>query len=143
MSSKRQGFENRDKKERGEGMKICFPVLKADGIESEVHGHFGSAPQFVLVDTDTNSVTTITNKDDHHVHGTCNPLKALNNHRVDALVVSGIGAGALSRLNQSGVKVFQAQALTIKGNIELLKAHTLPEITLQQCCSGHGSGCIH
>jgi predicted Fe-Mo cluster-binding NifX family protein len=145
MSSKRQGFKNRDKKERGEDMKICFPVLKADGIESEVHGHFGSAPQFVVVDTVTNSVTTIINKDKHHVHGTCTPLKALDNHRVDALVVSGIGAGALSRLNQSGVAVFQAQALTIKENLALLKAHTLPEFIVQQCCSGHGhgSGCGH
>jgi predicted Fe-Mo cluster-binding NifX family protein len=139
-----QGFKNREK-EKGEGMKICFPVLKADGIESEVYGHFGSAPQFVVVDTDTNRVTTITNKDKHHVHGTCNPLKTLDNHRVDALVVSGIGAGALSRLNQSGVAVFQAQALTIKENLAFLKAHALPEFILQQCCSGHGhgSGCGH
>jgi len=126
-------------------MKVCFPVSKADGIESEVHGHFGSAPQFVLVDSDTNNITTIINKDKHHVHGTCNPLKALNNHKVDALVVSGIGVGALSRLSHLGIKVFKAKALTIKENIALLKAHTLPEFTLQHCCSGHGqeSGCRH
>src|SRR4030042_1262878 len=126
-------------------MKVCFPVLNANGLDSEVYGHFGSATAFLVIEMDSNRMTTINNKDQHHEHGQCNPLKALNNHKVDVLVVSGIGAGALSRLNQSGVAVFQAQRLTIKEHIALLKAHTLPAFTLQQCCSGHGqeSGCRH
>ncbi len=126
-------------------MKVCFPVLVAHGLESEVYGHFGSAPVFLVVETDKNDFTIITNKDQHHTHGECNPMKALNNHGVDAIVVGGIGAGALSRLNQLGIRVFQAQALTVKENIALLRAHNLPEFTLQQCCSGHShqSGCRH
>ncbi len=126
-------------------MKICFPVLKADGLESEVYGHFGSAPVFLVVETDSNKITTIKNKDQDHAHGTCSPMKALNNQKIDAVVVGGIGAGALSRLNQLGVKVFQAQALTVKENISMLKTQNLPEHTLQHCCPGHGhtSGCKH
>lgn len=126
-------------------MKICFPVLKAEGMESEVYGHFGSAPAFIVVETDSNNVTTIKNKDQHHAHGACNPLRALNNQKVDAVIVGGIGAGALNKLNQSGIRVFQAQATTVKENISMLKAKNLPEFTLQQCCSGHGhmSGCKH
>lgn len=126
-------------------MKICFPVLKANGLESEVYGHFGSAPAFLVVETDSNKITTINNKDQHHVHGMCSPMKALNNQEVDAIVVGGIGAGALSKLNQLGIKVFQAQALTVKENIGLLKTRNLPEFTLSHCCPGHGhvSGCKH
>jgi predicted Fe-Mo cluster-binding NifX family protein len=126
-------------------MKICFPVLKPDGLESEVYGHFGSAPVFIVVETDNNSVTTINNKDQHHAHGACNPLKALNDQRVDAVIVGGIGGGALNRLNQLGIKVFHAQASTVKENIELLKAQNLAEFTLSHCCPGHGhtSGCKH
>lgn len=126
-------------------MKVCFPVLVAHGLESEVYGHFGSAPAFIVVDTDNSNITTINNKDQHHVHGACNPMKALNNQNVDAIVVGGIGAGALSRLNQLGIKVFQAQALTVKENISMLKTQNLPEHTLQHCCPGHGhtSGCKH
>ena len=100
-------------------MKICFPVSKVDGMESEVYGHFGSAPAFLVIETDSNTVTTINNKDQHHEHGACNPLKALNNQKVDAIVVGGIGGGALNKLNQLGIKVFQAQASTIKENVAM------------------------
>lgn len=121
-------------------MKVCFPVAEAEGVDSEVYGHFGSAPVFIIVDTKDNNVTTINNKDQHHAHGACNPLKALNNQHIDAIIVGGIGAGALTKLNQQGIKVFQAQAQKVKENIKLLKDHTLPEFTMQHTCAGHGHG---
>ncbi|MBA4349427.1 MAG: diguanylate cyclase [Thermodesulfovibrio sp.] len=121
-------------------MKICFPVSKANGMESEVYGHFGSAPAFIIVESGSNQVTAINNKDRHHVHGACSPMKALNNQKVDAVVVGGIGAGALIKLNQSGIKVFQAQALTVRENIIVLKAGNLPEFSSQNTCAGHGHG---
>jgi predicted Fe-Mo cluster-binding NifX family protein len=121
-------------------MKVCFPVLKAEGMKSEVYGHFGSAPAFIVVETDSNDVTTINNNDQHHAHGACNPIKALNNQQVDAIVVGGIGAGALIKLNQQGIKVFQAQGQTVRENIQMLKDQDLPEFTLQRTCAGHGHG---
>lgn len=126
-------------------MRIGFPVLKAEGLESEVYGHFGSAPVFVVFETENGDIKTINNKDQHHAHGSCNPMKALDNEKVDAIVVGGIGGGALTRLNQLGIKVFRATAPTIKGNIDLLRASNLSELTLQQCCGGHSniSGCAH
>ncbi|OGW47753.1 MAG: diguanylate cyclase [Nitrospirae bacterium RBG_13_41_22] len=126
-------------------MKACFPVLKAEGLESEVYGHFGSAPAFIVVETDSSSITVIQNTDQHHAHGACNPMKALNNQEVDAIVVGGIGSGALNRLNQLGIKVFHAQASTVKENIAMLRTRTLPEFTLSHCCPGHNdkSGCKH
>lgn len=126
-------------------MKVCFPVLKANGLDSEVYGHFGSAPAFLVIETDSNRMTTINNGDQHHTHGACNPLKALNNQKVDAVVVGGIGAGALSRLNQLGIRVFHALASTVKENIAMLKSQRLPEFTSSHCCPGHGheSGCGH
>lgn len=126
-------------------MKVCFPVLKANGLESEVHGHFGSAPFFLVVETDSNNVVTINNTDQHHSHGACSPMKALGNQRVDAVVVGGIGTGALIKLNQSGVRVFQAKALTVIDNINILKTESLPEFSSQNTCGGHGhgKGCGH
>jgi predicted Fe-Mo cluster-binding NifX family protein len=126
-------------------MKVCFPVLKAEGMNSEVYGHFGSAPAFIVFETDSNDVTTINNDDQHHAHGACNPMKALNNQKVDAIVVGGIGAGALIKLNQQGIKVFQAQAQTVRENIQILRDQNLPEFTLQHTCAGHGQGmgCRH
>ncbi len=95
-------------------MKICFPVQENRGIESIVYNHFGSAPLFVVVDTDTNSVGMIDNRDQHHVHGACSPLKALDNQRIDAVIVGGIGAGALSKLNQAGIRVYRSASATTR-----------------------------
>jgi predicted Fe-Mo cluster-binding NifX family protein len=126
-------------------MKICFPVTKAEGLESKVYGHFGSAPVFIVVETGNNNVTTISNNDQQHAHGACNPLKALNDQKVDAIIVGGIGMGALSKLNQLGINVFQAKATTIRENMDLMKSKQLPKFTPQQCCSGHSQigGCSH
>jgi predicted Fe-Mo cluster-binding NifX family protein len=126
-------------------MKICFPAQKNDGLDSAVYNHFGSAPIFVVVDTDTDNVTAINNRDQHHTHGACNPMKALDNQKVDAIVVGGIGAGALTRLNQMGIIVHRSQASTIRENLSMFASKTLPELTLQGCCGGHSNdgGCAH
>lgn len=126
-------------------MKVCFPVQQDEGINSRVYGHFGSAPMFIVVDTETNSVSTINNRDQHHVHGACNPLKALDNQKVDVVIVGGIGAGALTRLNQQGIRVYRAEAENVGENLMLLNTRRLPEIALEACCGGHGSatGCAH
>lgn len=126
-------------------MKICFPVQKDDGIDSAVYNHFGSAPIFVVVDTDTKDLSTINNRDQHHSHGACNPMKALDNQRVDAIVVGGIGAGALTRLNQMGIIVHRSSAATVRENMALFASQGLPTLTLQGCCGGHSDdgGCAH
>jgi predicted Fe-Mo cluster-binding NifX family protein len=100
---------------------------------------------FIVVDTENNNVSIINNNDQHHAHGACNPMKALNDQTVDVIVVGGIGAGALSRLNQLGIKVFQAQEQTVRENIQMLKDQNLAEFTLQHTCAGHGhgGGCGH
>lgn len=124
-------------------MKVCFPVAEDRGLASEVYGHFGSAPLFIVVDTEAGTASRITNNNQHHAHGMCNPIMALDNQRVDAIVVGGIGAGALNKLNQAGIRVFQAQAPTVQANVDLFAARGLPEFALQHCCGGHGSGCAH
>ncbi len=133
-------------------MKVCFPVEQDKGVESKVYDdHFGSAPMFVVVDIETNAVETINNRDQRHMHGACNPMKALDNEKVDSVVVGGIGAGALTKLNQMGIRVHRAQAPTIKENLVLFLSAGLPLLTLQGCCGGHnaghghgqGGGCAH
>ena len=38
----------------------------------------------------------------------CNPIKALSGEVVDAVVVGGIGKGAIIKLNSMGIKVYKA-----------------------------------
>jgi len=124
-------------------MKICFPVESDKGLESEVYGHFGSAPVFVIVDTETQAIDTITNGNQHHAHGMCNPLKALNDKPVDAIVVGGIGAGAINKLNTQGIKVYRAFMGSVDTNLTYFKNGSMPQLTLDQACGGHGEGCSH
>jgi predicted Fe-Mo cluster-binding NifX family protein len=126
-------------------MKLCFPVKEDEGLDSIVHNHFGSAPLFVVYDMDSRNVASVRNRDQHHAHGACNPMKALDNQNVDAIVVGGIGAGALTRLNQMGIQVHRSQAATVRDNIELFQSQSLPVLTVQGCCGGHSrdGGCAH
>lgn len=52
-------------------MKICFPVAENHGLESEVCRHFGSAPLFFDVDTETRELSLLDNGDEHNGHGAC------------------------------------------------------------------------
>ena len=121
-------------------MKIAIPVAEYLGLESPVYGHFGSAPAFALVDAETMSVKAINNSDHAHVHGACSPMKALAGARPDAVVVGGIGMGALLGLRAAGIKVFRAVDGTVADAVRQLKAAELPEIEENGACAGHGSG---
>ncbi len=126
-------------------MRIAFAVQHDNGLDSTVYNHFGSAPAFVMVDTDTQQAVTVNNADMNHVHGACNPIQAIGGQDIDAVVVGGIGAGAIRGLNSRGIRVLGAVAPTVKGNLEMLMTPGLPELTMQHACGGHGTGggCAH
>ncbi len=125
-------------------MKIAFPTQNDQGMESPVFSHFGSAPFFVIVETETRASETITNKDLHHTHGQCNPMAALNGVKTDAIAAGGIGRGALMKLNNGGVSVYRAVEGTVSENLELIAAGKLPKFDPEHTCAGHSGGeCAH
>lgn len=124
-------------------MKVAFAVQTEEGVESRVYDHFGSAPAFIIIDTEERGVLTVKNKDLHHVHGACNPIQALDGRSVDAMVVGGIGAGALTKLNALGIKVYRAGALTVKENLSLLQEHKLQELSIDHSCRSYEEGWGH
>jgi len=127
-------------------MKVCFAVQKDEGINSAVFNHFGSAPAFIMVDTALiDQSTTVDNKNLDHEHGACNPIMAIGGQDIDAVVVGGIGAGAIRGLNAKGIRVYRSMASTVKENLELFKNGGLPEMSMQHACGGHSQqgGCGH
>jgi predicted Fe-Mo cluster-binding NifX family protein len=86
---------------------------------------------------------TVNNKDLHHVHGACNPIMALDRRSVEAMVVGGIGAGAINKLNAMGVKVYAAAAPTVKKNLDLLIESRLQELSVYNACQAHQGECGH
>lgn len=124
-------------------MKLCFPVKEISDLESEVYGHFGSAPAFVIVDSDTMAVRVAHNADRHHAHGMCNPVGALEGQEVDAVIVGGIGGGALMKLSGAGISVYKAMGKTVRQNIELFSSKGLPRFQPGHVCGGHAGECSH
>lgn len=126
-------------------MKICFPIEDDKGLDSTVSDHFGSAPLFLLTDTESGETTVISNSDQHHAHGACNPLQALQGSRIEGIAVRNIGAGAIGHLNRCGLRVYQATGNTVRENVDMLATNSLPEYSPSASCTGHGhgGGCCH
>ena len=94
-------------------MQICIPVVEDRGLESRVSAHFGSAPGFMIVDTESGNARLIGNSNQHHAHGMCQPLAALAGETVEGIVVGGIGMGALMKLQAAGIMVYRAVHPTV------------------------------
>ncbi|MDF2545368.1 MAG: diguanylate cyclase [Anaerosolibacter sp.] len=121
-------------------MKVCIPVKENKGLESIAYNHFGSAPFFLIYNLDNEEMKVIENEDLHHAHGMCQPLKALGGESVDAILVGGIGAGALMKLSLQGIKAYRVANETVLKNIELLKRNELMLFGMNDGCSQHDCG---
>jgi predicted Fe-Mo cluster-binding NifX family protein len=118
-------------------MQICIPVVDDRGLDSRVSGHFGSAPGFMIVDTDAGTCRLVPNRNDHHAHGMCQPLAALAGETVQAAVVGGIGMGALMKLQAAGIAVYRANRPTVGEILENFRAGTLESIDSDGACASH------
>ena len=68
-------------------------------------------------------------------------MEKLGGNQIDALVVGGIGAGAIMKLNGMGIRIFRSGAVKVSENIDLLNQNKLNEITLDYSCDGHQGSC--
>lgn len=118
-------------------MQLCVPVLDDQGLESRVCPHFGSAPAFMFVDTDSGTCRAKVNDNAHHAHGMCQPLAALAGEAVDGLIVGGIGMGALMRLQAAGIAVYRAVHPTVGETIAAFKEGSLRPVGQDGACAGH------
>lgn len=120
-------------------MRLCIPTRTQDGKKAEVFEHFGSAPWFTLYDTEKDEIEIIQNTDQHHAHGMCHPLGALDGKSVDAVVCGGMGARAVQKLNAGGIRVYRATPGTVAEMSAQYAAGKLEELTVQNACAQHGS----
>lgn len=123
-------------------MNICIPVNNDQGLSSTVCGHFGSAPFFMIVDPESGACRALVNQNQHHAHGMCQPLAALAAEPIDAIVVGGIGAGALGKLMAAGMGVFRAEHPTVDRTVEAFKRGELRGMSMDGTC-GHAHGLSH
>jgi predicted Fe-Mo cluster-binding NifX family protein len=118
--------------------RIMMPVEDETGLEAQVAHHFGRAPYFALVEFDENNktfkVNTEPNRSEHmggapgHSHESFLALKP------DVVIAYTMGPGALNTFIDAGIKVLEATANTVEGNIESFKEGKLKELV---------AGCEH
>jgi predicted Fe-Mo cluster-binding NifX family protein len=119
-------------------MQICIPVLEDNGLQSRVSAHFGSAPAFLIVNTDSGDCRAIPNTNSHHRHGMCQPLAVIAGEKIDGIVVGGIGMGALMKLQAANISVFYADSSTAAETVEAFKGGRLRPVDPATACHGHG-----
>jgi predicted Fe-Mo cluster-binding NifX family protein len=119
---------------------VCIPVIEDQGLKSRVNPHFGSAPLFVVVETESGTCRTIPNGNQHHEHGACQPLSALAGESIDSVIVGGIGMGAVQKLKAAGIRVFISRLETVDETLAAFKDGSLAEATPATACAHHGHG---
>jgi predicted Fe-Mo cluster-binding NifX family protein len=119
-------------------MKICMPTEGKNGLSEKVYGHFGSAPFFTIYNTDTKALEVLSNDNEHHNHGACQPLSVIASQGIDAILTNGMGRRAVQLLNESGIKVFLLQGNSVEEAVKLYETKGLTELTLENACGGHG-----
>ena len=126
-------------------MKACLPIAHDLGLESRVHPHFGTAPMFLIVDTDTKATHAVENPKRDHEHGRCLPLDLLVHEQVDVVVVGGIGAGALGRLSAARIAAYHGAHGTAGEVLDAVVRGELLAVLPEDTCGGrsgpHGHGC--
>lgn len=110
-------------------MNICYPVETEQGTVNTLHGNFRLAPRFVIYNTETNEKRVLENQLQKKAHNIEIPVKSLRAFQVEATIVGGIAKCDLAKLNNHGIKVFQAQELSLEKNMEAFFDGELIELT--------------
>ncbi len=119
--------------------RISVPSNGSGGLDGQRAGHFGHCDVFTLIDVEEGQIKSVsTIQNGGHVQGGCMvPVNLLADHKVDALIVGGIGMRPLMGFRQVGIDVYyDAQRPEIRPVVEDLIAGNLPKIEDNQVCGG-------
>ncbi|MBA3036090.1 MAG: dinitrogenase iron-molybdenum cofactor biosynthesis protein [Desulfobacterium sp.] len=124
-----------------ENGRIAIPSMETGGLDGQRAGHFGHCDVFTLIDVEDGqikNVATVPNQE--HVQGGCMvPVNLLAGHKVNAIVVGGIGMRPLMGFRQVGIEVYyDVTRPVIRPVVEDLIAGKLPLIGNNQVCGGGG-----
>jgi predicted Fe-Mo cluster-binding NifX family protein len=120
-------------------VRIAIPSDGEGGLDGIRAGHFGHCDVFTFVDLEDGQikeVSTLANVE--HMQGGCMvPVNLLAEHRVNALIVGGIGMRPLMGFRQVGIAVYhEDQRMEIRPVVEDMIAGKLMMIDDTQVCGG-------
>ncbi len=121
--------------------KIAFACEENKGLESEMSGHFGRCPYFMMVDvegTEVKKVDPVANPFfNGHVPGAVPEF--INKQNVNVMIAGGMGPKAVDMFNGFGIEV----ATGVGGKVaNVLKAYLEGKVSGTVACShDHGDSC--
>jgi predicted Fe-Mo cluster-binding NifX family protein len=125
-------------------MRLCIPTEDDRGLAGRLSSHFGSAPYFTLVDSETGEVEVVSNLGAEHEPGSCASAQALAAYGVGAVICRGLGRRAFSRLRDMGLPVFVAEDGEAAEALAAFRAGRLGRLTSEAAChGGRGHGRHH
>ena len=123
-------------------MKVSVPTRDENGLDGIVEQHFGRAPMYTIIDTETGEVKVISN-DSEHTGGVGLPPEHLHKNGVDIMLCGGLGFKAVRMFEEYGIEVFVGAGGTVRDTYEAWKAGKLQNATAENACSEHGHGDHH
>jgi len=123
--------------------RIAIPSVETGGLDGQRSGHFGHCDVFTLVDVEGGEIKNVTSipNQGHVQRGCMVPVNFLAEHKVNALIVGGIGMRPLMGFRQAGIYVYHdANRPEIRPVVEDLIAGRLPQIEDNQVCGGGTGG---
>jgi len=120
-------------------MRLCIPTVDDAGLDARLSEHFGSAPYYTIVDTDSEACEVVSNAHARHEHGACEAAAGMNGHAVDAVVCRGLGRRAYAGLAAAGIPVYVADEPDVSGVVARFQAGQLDPLAEEAACrGGHG-----
>ncbi len=116
-------------------MKIGIPAMGDSGLDEQVSSHFGRAPTFVVVDSETKECETLVNV--KRTGRNEQPPEQLSEKGVELVLCSGMGPRAIKMFEQFGIEVFLGAEGTIQDTLEKWENGELKEASDKNACQEH------
>lgn len=117
-------------------MKICVPTSGQGGYDDAVSEHFGRAPTYTVVDTESEKVNVISNKSEH-MGGTGKPPEQIAQTGAQILICSGLGPRAIGMFESYGIEVYVGAQGSARQAVEMWRAGKLQKASDENACKEH------
>ena len=128
-------------------MRIAIPIVKDEGLYSEVSGHFGQAEYFMIIDlklemdgqefvqsTDVEALNLEYFVVQKEGGPACRAgVDLLLNNKIDILLVEAIGGNPFNSLKQSGIKIYSGAIGIVKEVLQKYLKDDLEELKEGAC----------
>ncbi|MFH1722185.1 MAG: NifB/NifX family molybdenum-iron cluster-binding protein [Candidatus Altiarchaeota archaeon] len=120
----------------GKKMKIAIPTMGKNGFKEEVCPHFGRAPLYAIIDSETNEIEFIENVSEHF-GGTGKPPDVIGNAGANIVLCAGMGHRAMMMFEERGIEVYCGAEGPIDIALKSFKDGKLQKASESTACKDH------